>query len=210
MRGRVFSQGRTRQFICSPIITVIVIFLPKYQPIYDCRLHWGIKKGEGRKTVHSWLLETPADMYFNILNYTLVSWNKPYHHLKYPDQLEAYYFHSLPVSASLQPACEVYSSGCRTSLTTSPLEWTQTPCAEEQSNYFSVHSRKPSSKLSKCHSGGPFPVKHFRERENVGVGEDHRNTSCLQHIAEGSLAKTGPPQNHAERGILWRHIGENG
>lgn len=184
----------------------VVIFLPKYQPIYDCRLHWGIKKGEGRKTVHSWLLETPADTYFNILNYTLVSWNKPHHPLKYQDQMEAYYFHSLPVSASLQPACEVYSSGCRTSLTISPLEWTQTPCAEEQPNYFSVHSRKQSSRAFQVSLRWTFSSQALQR-----TGECRSRRGSPEHILPaahrwGQPGQDGPPAKpHRTRNPVATH-----
>lgn len=63
--------------------------------------------------------------------------------------------------------------------------------------------------ISKCWSGRPFPVKYFIKWENVGVSEDHRDTSCLQHITEGSLAKTGPAQHHTEWGLLSGHIKKN-
>lgn len=83
------------------------------------------------------------------------------------------------------------------------------PCAENNPILSVYRTANKIHVLSKRRSGGPFPVKYFRKWEDVGVGEDHRDTSCLQHVAEGSLAEPGPPQNHTEGGILWRHIREN-
>lgn len=53
----------------------------------------------------------------------------------------------------------------------------------------------------------PFPVKYFRKWQNVGVSKDDGDTTSLQHVTEGSLAQTSPPQHHAERGFLYVHNG---
>lgn len=63
--------------------------------------------------------------------------------------------------------------------------------------------------ISKCWSSRPFPVKYFRKWENVGVSQDHRDTSCLQHITESSLAKTSPSQSHTEWRLLQGHVKQN-
>lgn len=48
----------------------------------------------------------------------------------------------------------------------------------------------------------PLPVQHLREGQNVGVGDDDRDTAGLENITEHSLSQAGSTQNHTERRLL--------
>lgn len=148
-------------------------------------------------------------------NYCLFSHVKPsYYHLPLV-WLSLCKVLLLPVSASLPLVCVECSSGWCTFLTASPLELPLTPFLE-WGKWKILHILKivPLFKNKTKHGHWqfigwyePFPVKYFRKWQNVGVSQDYRDTTSLQHVTEGSLAQTSPPQHHTEWGFLYVHNG---